>query len=795
MNKATINSKEHWDNRFTEDWDDKGGDKQSVFFANIALKMFPTWLNSYLTDKKNISFLDWGCAEGDGTYIFANTFQKISFTGIDFSDKAIKTAKERYENDRVKFLSKDILTEKYSKTHNIVFASNIFEHFHDPWGVFEKVSQVASDLFIIMAPFNEGDGKKFLTEEHFYRFTLKDFIKPRKGWKLVHFSVMDTSRVENTFWGDSQFMAIYVNEDRMDNLGIDLSFVNISMLQSMKLDDSNYTVDKLTKKYRLLQERERALELEINTLNNKLAEAQNYINNINSSKRLRLVNKIADTVNHKVLPNGSLRRKTASNNKTMFKSLDKEPLDDKQSAVLKSGYFDKSYYLKHNPDVRDAGVDPLWHFTYLGSKEGRSPGPKFITPYYKVRNNIHLDDDVDVFFEFLRDKSSSIRSKDIYNEKQYLKYKSKITLNIISKINKSKNSPISILSMSWDIKLKQRPHHLASELASAGHPVIYIEVNSDIIPREESRNIYIVDEFTYFKVIEDKNMIKKGFFWSLSPTSDLTLAKLLKIKSRGVDIIYDYIDEIHDDISSNTNELLKIYNNLHRLDPVLVVASSKELMAQLENNRGIKKDRLLMAQNAVNIEDFNASANTSIQDDLKEILVKNKPIVGYYGAMAPWLYYELINELTAKRRDLEFIFIGIDYNNSLKNLKIRDNVNYLGAKEYNDLIRYSKHFDCAIIPFQLGDIAKSTSPVKLFEYMAAGVPTVCTKDLQECEGYDYVYMSKNAKEFEKNIDKAIKNRSIAKATNTLQKYAIENTWEKRVSIIDEYLSKIERANS
>ena len=135
----------------------------------------------------------------------------------------------------------------------------------------------------------------------------------------------------------------------------------------------------------------------------------------------------------------------------------------------------------------------------------------------------------------------------------------------------------------------------------------------------------------------------------------------------------------------------------------------------------------------------------------------------------------------------EFVYLGVDYNGAAVELVNEKNVHNLGAKNYEQLPKYAHFFDCAMIPFKRGAIAKATSPVKLFEYMASGLPTVCTRDLQECEGYKYVYMSKNDKDFGQNIGKAIEDHKNSSAREMLLKQAEENTWAKRVKIIAENL--------
>jgi len=53
--------------------------------------------------------------------------------------------------------------------------------------------------------------------------------------------------------------------------------------------------------------------------------------------------------------------------------------------LLKSGLFDAEYYLRRNPDVAAAGVDPVLHYLQYGAREMRDPGPRFSTRAYIQR--------------------------------------------------------------------------------------------------------------------------------------------------------------------------------------------------------------------------------------------------------------------------------------------------------------------------------------------------------------------------------------------------------------------------
>jgi len=52
-------------------------------------------------------------------------------------------------------------------------------------------------------------------------------------------------------------------------------------------------------------------------------------------------------------------------------------------AVLRgSGLFDPAWYVAHNRDVAQSGVDPAVHFLEKGGPEWRDPGPHFSTGHY-----------------------------------------------------------------------------------------------------------------------------------------------------------------------------------------------------------------------------------------------------------------------------------------------------------------------------------------------------------------------------------------------------------------------------
>ena len=481
-------------------------------------------------------------------------------------------------------------------------------------------------------------------------------------------------------------------------------------------------------------------------------------------------------------PRSALLLRVSSSRQTNASKQDEAPsgLSLNMRAISDSGMFDKDYYLKKYKDVRIAGVDPLQHFTDYGGREYRNPSEYFDSAFYAYKNDLYKNKNTHLLLDYIEKNKNNILDKEKYSMSEAKKHQSQIEKEIVTAASKFSNA-IVVESMSWQGSLQQRPHHIARLLSERGVMVVYLDCSAALVEKV-GENIYVVNNQKFLKKFSKAKVAKK-YFWLFS-TTPVKNTKLNKLKLDGYEVIYDYIDDFDEAISLDISIQLESYKNLESINPLILIASADRLHSQLEKR--FPKRKILLCQNAVDQTHFDygqAEREDETPADMINVVSAGKPIVGYYGAIAPWLDYAMLNKLTKKRQDLEFVFIGIDYNGGLKHLELRENVRFLGAKDYHNLAKYSHLFDCAIIPFKKGDIAKSTSPVKLFEYMAMALPTVCTRDLYECRGYDYVYMSKTDADFEKNIDIAIREKKNEAARKKLIEQASENTWAARVDTI------------
>lgn len=84
--------------------------------------------------------------------------------------------------------------------------------------------------------------------------------------------------------------------------------------------------------------------------------------------------------------------------------------------------FDPDWYLRKNPDVAQAGLNPLTHFMQIGAREGRNPSPLFDVHWYRERYPDVARSGVNPLVHYVEDGARSGRSPSaLFDAPWYLK--------------------------------------------------------------------------------------------------------------------------------------------------------------------------------------------------------------------------------------------------------------------------------------------------------------------------------------------------------------------------------------
>lgn len=150
-----------------------------------------------------------------------------------------------------------------------------------------------------------------------------------------------------------------------------------------------------------------------------------------------------------------------------------------------------------------------------------------------------------------------------------------------------------------------------------------------------------------------------------------------------------------------------------------VVYSAKTLEKYVKD---LSPNNIFYMPNGVNCEFF-TNGSHNIPQEYKEI---TSPIAVYVGTLGEWFDFELFNSVAQSLPDVAFVLIGPD---TLAREKVRplSNVHIIGSKKHQELPQYLHNANVGIIPFDVlnhAELIGSVNPLKLYEYMACGLPVV-----------------------------------------------------------------------
>ncbi len=342
--------------------------------------------------------------------------------------------------------------------------------------------------------------------------------------------------------------------------------------------------------------------------------------------------------------------------------------------------------------------------------------------------------------------------------------------------------------------LYQRPQQIARQMARQGCLVLYeADPLRDRVAalRREEPGLLLVNlrclPLRRLLLGELESACSPRFLHFYSTDRTLSLRELKRFLRRGWRVLYEYVDHLSP-LISGTARLPKAVSD--KFDFVMahpeipVVATASLLYRDVERRRG--GGNLILATNGVDCEFYRRWEPYEFEPAFRAILARGKPILLYYGALAAWLDYPLLRELAASEK-YSLVLIGVKYDGSFdKSLRGVSGVDWLGPRDYAVLKYYAREADALLLPFLVNEVTRSTSPVKLFEYMALQRPIVST-DIDECRQYESVLIGQTRDDFVRQLERALWRKNDPDYRALLWKEAWENDWSRKAAAILELL--------
>jgi len=155
-------------------------------------------------------------------------------------------------------------------------------------------------------------------------------------------------------------------------------------------------------------------------------------------------------------------------------------------------------------------------------------------------------------------------------------------------------------------------------------------------------------------------------------------------------------------------------------------------------------DRRRFLDHGVDLDLFRLGPAGDPPADLERI---PRPRLGFFGSIDDYkIDFDLLERLAKELPEAHVVLIG-DATCSMERFADISNVHWLGARPYETIPAYGSGFDVGLMPYLDNEWIRNSNPIKLKEYLALGIPSVCT-DIPEAHFYEpWVQVAADRTEF------------------------------------------------
>ena len=214
------------------------------------------------------------------------------------------------------------------------------------------------------------------------------------------------------------------------------------------------------------------------------------------------------------------------------------------------------------------------------------------------------------------------------------------------------------------------------------------------------------------------------------------------------------------------------------LDKVdLSIVASPEL-AQAKAGRG--RD-IVVLENGVSPRQYREARQSAVTPT--DIGALPRPRIGYSGLIGKRLDLDLLGQVADRQDTGSIVLIGKvddrECEDEIKRLADRPNVHFLGEKHPREVAAYIHALDIGLLPYTINLETRHISPIKMYEYWAAGIPVVSTAIPAARRHGHAVSVAGDSSEFVKLIERSLREFDADMQAKLLE-LAAANSWQARV---------------
>lgn len=348
---------------------------------------------------------------------------------------------------------------------------------------------------------------------------------------------------------------------------------------------------------------------------------------------------------------------------------------------------------------------------------------------------------------------------------------------------------VDFLPVGWRKGIKHYWQNILSEIKTA--EMVYGDLTSACYQRSDKIYAYTtIDSIFSFKIvanelrrIEKMLNLRNIIFWSYNPMFIEFIGRLNELL-----FVFDTVDNW-----AEHPTYTKLISKKRLLDNYKTISEKANLIFTVSDElrefyKGLGRETdTHWVPNGVDFEHFNNPEKNNKENRLTKI---KQPIIGYLGTIESRVDLDLIAQIAEANKDKTIALCGpiwpIISHDFQKKLGQQKNIIATGRINYEDAPSYLHQFTAAIIPHKLNGFIASTNPMKLYEYLAAGISVVSTRGAGVEMFKDHIYIADNNQQFINFISEAIKSDSAERKV-ARQNAAKKHSWKSRIDQMTELL--------
>ena len=244
-------------------------------------------------------------------------------------------------------------------------------------------------------------------------------------------------------------------------------------------------------------------------------------------------------------------------------------------------------------------------------------------------------------------------------------------------------------------------------------------------------------------------------------------------------LIYYCVDEYTAFSGVASRSLAEMEEQLMRKSDLVIVSADRLFQSKARIN-----SNTVLIRHGVDFNHFRKTLDpdTTVPEEIRNL---PRPVIGFFGLIADWVDLELIAAVAKRFPGGSVVMVGKSTTDT-KVLEQEPNIHLLGRKTYESLPGYCKGFDVALMPFRINELTLNANPLKVREYLAAGLPVVSTA-IPEVEVLGLCRIGTDRESFVREVEIALQEPG---PSGERSERVRSESWDARVDELRGYLSQL-----